>query len=62
VVQATTCTPANFAAQYTTLQVLCEFIAGMHDADGQVTLPSFYDQVCVLSDEERSELARILYS
>ena len=43
-------------------QVLCELIAGMHDADGQVTLPGFYDQVRILSDEERRELARIPYS
>lgn len=40
-------------------QVLCELIAGMHDADGRVTLPGFYDQVRVLSEEERAELARI---
>jgi acetylornithine deacetylase/succinyl-diaminopimelate desuccinylase-like protein len=40
-------------------QVLCELIAGMHDADGRVTLPGFYDNVRVLSDEERADLARI---
>ena len=40
-------------------QVLCELIAGMHDANGHVTLPSFYDKVRVLSKEERAELARI---
>jgi len=40
-------------------QVLCELIAGMHDADGRVTLPGFYDQVRVLSKEERAELARL---
>ncbi|HKM76273.1 MAG TPA: M20/M25/M40 family metallo-hydrolase, partial [Candidatus Bathyarchaeia archaeon] len=40
-------------------QVLCELIAGMHDADGRVTLPNYYDKVRVLSKEERAELARV---
>ncbi len=39
-------------------QVLCELIAGMHDADGHITLPGFYDKVRKLSNEERAELAR----
>jgi len=38
-------------------QVLCELIAGMHDANGHITLPGFYDDVRVLSDEERASLA-----
>lgn len=40
-------------------QALCELIVGMHDADGRVTLPGFYDDVRTLSDEERAELARL---
>jgi acetylornithine deacetylase/succinyl-diaminopimelate desuccinylase-like protein len=40
-------------------QVLCQLIAGMHDNDGRVTLPGFYDRVRVLSDEERQDLARL---
>jgi acetylornithine deacetylase/succinyl-diaminopimelate desuccinylase-like protein len=40
-------------------QVLCELVAGMHDAEGRVTLPGFYDPVRPLSDEERQALARI---
>lgn len=43
-------------------QVLCELIAGMHDADGRVTLPGFYDSVRTLSGQERAELARFPYS
>jgi acetylornithine deacetylase/succinyl-diaminopimelate desuccinylase-like protein len=39
-------------------QVLCELVAGMHDVDGRVTLPGFYDKVRVLDDHERSDLAR----
>jgi acetylornithine deacetylase/succinyl-diaminopimelate desuccinylase-like protein len=40
-------------------QVLCELIAGMHDEDGRITLPGFYDRVRVLSQQERAELARL---
>ncbi|MBN1615359.1 MAG: dipeptidase [Deltaproteobacteria bacterium] len=40
-------------------QVLCELIAGMHDGDGHVTLPGFYEAVRPLTAEERSELARL---
>ncbi len=43
-------------------QVLCELIAGMHDADGRVTLPGFYDKVRPLDEAERATLARIPYS
>jgi acetylornithine deacetylase/succinyl-diaminopimelate desuccinylase-like protein len=40
-------------------QVLCELIAGMHDTQGRVTLPGFYDKVRPLESEERAELARL---
>ena len=40
-------------------QVLCELVAGMHDAQGRVTLPGFYDRVRSLDSEERKELARL---
>lgn len=40
-------------------QVLCELIAGMHDAQGRVTLPGFYDKVRPLDKDEREELARL---
>jgi acetylornithine deacetylase/succinyl-diaminopimelate desuccinylase-like protein len=39
-------------------QVLCELIAGMHDQDGRVTLPGFYDKVRPIDEAERAELAR----
>jgi len=42
--------------------VLCELIAGMHDANGRVTLPGFYDKVRPLPEEERAELARMPFS
>jgi acetylornithine deacetylase/succinyl-diaminopimelate desuccinylase-like protein len=40
-------------------QVICDLIAGMHDAQGRVTLPGFYDQVQPIGTEERTELARL---
>lgn len=40
-------------------QVLCELIAGMHDEQGRVTLPGYYDNVRPLDEEERAELARL---
>ena len=39
--------------------VLCELIAGMHDAEGRVTLPGFYDRVRPLTPEDRAALARL---
>jgi acetylornithine deacetylase/succinyl-diaminopimelate desuccinylase-like protein len=38
---------------------LAELIAGMHDAEGRVTLPGFYDKVRPLTRDERAELARL---
>jgi acetylornithine deacetylase/succinyl-diaminopimelate desuccinylase-like protein len=40
-------------------QVLCELIAGMHDSQGKVTLPGFYEKVRDLEKGERAELARL---
>ncbi len=39
--------------------VLSRLIAGMHDEEGRVTLPGFYDNVRELSSEERAALARL---
>jgi len=40
-------------------QALAELIAGMHDENGRITLPGFYDKVRPLSPEERADLARL---
>jgi acetylornithine deacetylase/succinyl-diaminopimelate desuccinylase-like protein len=40
-------------------QALCEIIAGMHDDQGRVTLPGFYDKVRSIDKEEQAELARL---
>jgi acetylornithine deacetylase/succinyl-diaminopimelate desuccinylase-like protein len=39
--------------------VLASLLAGLHDADGRVTLPGFYDDVVPLPDAERALLARL---
>ncbi|MCH2539362.1 MAG: dipeptidase [Anaerolineales bacterium] len=41
--------------------VLCDLIAGMHDDDGRVNLPDFYDLVLPVSDAERAALANLPY-
>lgn len=40
-------------------QVMADLIAGMHDKNGRVTLPGFYNRVRILSEDERRELARL---
>jgi acetylornithine deacetylase/succinyl-diaminopimelate desuccinylase-like protein len=40
-------------------QALCELIAGMHDPQGRVTLPGFYDNVLPLDPGERAQLAEL---
>jgi acetylornithine deacetylase/succinyl-diaminopimelate desuccinylase-like protein len=38
------------------VNVLCQMIASLHDADGKVTVKGFYDKVAELSQEERDDL------
>lgn len=40
-------------------QVLCELVAGMHDSEGRITLPGFYDKVRPLTDIDREEYAKL---
>ncbi len=40
-------------------QALIELVAGMHDKDGRVTLPGFYDKVRPLSREEHEDFERL---
>ncbi len=44
------------------IHVLCEVLAGLHDEEGRVILPSFYDRVRPLAREERELLAQLPYS
>ena len=41
------------------LHALADLLAGLHDADGRVTLPGFYDKVRPLTDAERELFARL---
>jgi acetylornithine deacetylase/succinyl-diaminopimelate desuccinylase-like protein len=38
---------------------LCRMIAGLHDAEGRVAIPGFYDDVIPLTDEERAAFAAL---
>lgn len=40
------------------INVLCDMIAQLHDQNGRITIPGFYDTVVELSDAERAELAK----
>ncbi len=39
------------------IQALAEIIAGLHDEDGAVAVPGFYDDVIVLTEQERTIIA-----
>ena len=39
-------------------QALCEIVAALHNPDGSISVPGFYDDVLALSDEERAEIAK----
>jgi acetylornithine deacetylase/succinyl-diaminopimelate desuccinylase-like protein len=41
------------------LHVLADMLAGLHDQDGRITVPGFYDDVLPLSDAERALIARL---
>jgi acetylornithine deacetylase/succinyl-diaminopimelate desuccinylase-like protein len=40
-------------------QALTELIGSMHDKNGHITLPGFYDKVQLLTKEERAEIAKL---
>ena len=39
------------------VNALAKMIASLHDADGKVTVPGFYDKVIALTEIERKEIA-----
>jgi acetylornithine deacetylase/succinyl-diaminopimelate desuccinylase-like protein len=41
------------------LHAMASLLAGLHDADGRITVPGFYDKVLALTDSERELLARL---
>lgn len=40
------------------INTLCKMIADLHDENGHITIPGFYDDVLVISDEERALMAQ----
>lgn len=46
-------------AVHNPIHALCEMIARLHDGNGRVMVPGFYDAVRELTPEERAELARV---
>ena len=44
------------------INVLAEMIASLHDENGKITIPGFYDKVVELTDEERAEMAKAPFS
>ena len=40
------------------INILCKMIAGLHDENNHITIPGFYDDVLVISDEERALMAQ----
>ncbi len=44
------------------INILCEMLASLHDVDNKITIPGFYEDVVVLSTDERGELANIPFS
>ena len=40
------------------INILCKMIAGLHDETNHITIPGFYDDVLVISDEERALMAQ----
>jgi len=55
-----TCAPGIYGgAIHNPLQVLCEIIARLHDANGQIAIPGLYNSVRRWSETERDYMARI---
>ena len=44
------------------INVLCEMIAGMKDEKGSISIPSFYDDVAIVSTAEREEMNKAPFS
>lgn len=44
------------------INALCDMIASLHDADRKINIPGFYDDVAVVSDAERAEMAKAPFS
>ncbi|MCH7535970.1 MAG: dipeptidase, partial [Bacteroidetes bacterium] len=43
------------------IDILCDMISSLKDENDHITIPGFYDEVEIVSDEERAEMAKIPY-
>ena len=44
------------------INILCDIISSLHDKDRKVNIPGFYDDVQIVSDAERAEMAKAPFS
>lgn len=44
------------------INVLCDMISSLHDENRHITIPGFYDNVEIVSDEDRAEMAKTPFS
>ena len=44
------------------INILCDMIASLHDEQGRITVKGFYDEVQIVSDEDRKMLAQAPFS
>jgi acetylornithine deacetylase/succinyl-diaminopimelate desuccinylase-like protein len=44
------------------INILCDMISSLHDKDRKVNIPGFYDDVQIVSDSERAEMAKAPFS
>jgi len=44
------------------INILCDMISSLHDKDRKVNIPGFYDDVQVVSDSDRAEMAKAPFS
>ena len=44
------------------INILAKMIASLHDENNRITIPSFYDKVIELTEEERTEMAKAPFS
>ena len=44
------------------LNIMCKLIGSLHDENNHITIPGFYDNVEVVSDAERAEMAKAPFS
>jgi acetylornithine deacetylase/succinyl-diaminopimelate desuccinylase-like protein len=49
-------------AVHNPINALCAMIAKLHDEDGRIAIPGFYDNVLELSDQERAELSAVPFA